>query len=998
MINLLCLLYCYGDRSQERLGQRFTNNASGLSPHTISGIISTMTNPFRSKPQKVSKTAGKKKFLPRLTIFFFDRPVMTLLLWLVVIIFGLLSYTTFLKREGFPSVNIPYAVVDGTYYVNDSAKVDAQLAKPISDLALQQADVSSVQTQSNSNFFTASIQYKDGTDAKAAVAQLEKSIQTSGRIPPSAHLQYNVPYFGATGGDTQQIDVAISLYSTRGAATAELATKAQQVTQWLNDQHIPDVKSVFVKDPFEQITDPTTGQAVTVQHTFDRYGERADGVTSFHNSVIIGIAADKGADVIKLDDHVRVALTMLEQQSQFSGYQARVSASFAPSIKDNLNELQRVLLEGLLAILIVGSLVIAIRASFITVVSMVTVLLTTLGFLYLIGYTLNVITLFALILGLALIVDDTIIMVEAIDAARQRIKDRRQIVLEATRKISRAMVAATATAALSFAPLIFVGGILGSFIRAIPVTLISALIISLLVALIFIPFFSRFVLLGKKQMGKKGAKEVAAGFEAKVAATIARPMLWARKSRIKLVLVIVTAVLVGLGFIGAGLAISQKVVFNIFPPTKDTNGVALNLHFPPQTTIDQAQNIAAQADSVAAQVIGPNFEQSSYYDTGSTDSAMVQIQLTPYSKRTITSPQIVQALQQRFDTGFHAAQVTASQIDIGPPASAFVIQVDAGNRPAAFAAASDLAHHLSTAQLKRPSGKVAHFKNITVSNSSQYLRTAGRSIITVSADFDGNDTTTLVTLAQSNIKNEFTASKLQSYGLSSDAIQFDLGQETQNQNSFKTLALAFPILLCVMFVLLAIQFRSLLQPLLIFMAIPFSIFGVMLGLDLTNNAISFFTMLGFFALVGLSIKNTILLTDYANQARREGMAPIDAAVEALEERFRPLFATSMTAVVSLIPLALSSPFWEGLAVVLIFGLLSSTFLVVTVFPYYYLAAEFLRLRVSAKDFFSWLIPTVIATASIGIIADNVLVGLLAIPACILVGVLYKLYFRESRFA
>ena len=116
----------------------------------------------------------------------------------------------------------------------------------------------------------------------------------------------------------------------------------------------------------------------------------------------------------------------------------------------------------------------------------------------------------------------------------------------------------------------------------------------------------------------------------------------------------------------------------------------------------------------------------------------------------------------------------------------------------------------------------------------------------------------------------------------------------------------------------------------------------MFGLDITHNAISFFTMLGFFALIGLSIKNTILVTDYANQAKRAGMGTIDATVAALEERFRPLFATSMTAVVSLIPLALSSPFWQGLAVVLIFGLLSSTLLVITVFPYYYLGGEWLR--------------------------------------------------------
>ena len=144
------------------------------------------------------------------------------------------------------------------------------------------------------------------------------------------------------------------------------------------------------------------------------------------------------------------------------------------------------------------------------------------------------------------------------------------------------------------------------------------------------------------------------------------------------------------------------------------------------------------------------------------------------------------------------------------------------------------------------------------------------------------------------------------------------------------------------------------------MAIPFSLFGITLGLYLTDNAFSFFAMLGFFALIGLSIKNTILLTDYANQLRRSGASSVEAAVGALGERFRPLIATSLTAVVSLIPLMLSSPFWEGLAVVLIFGLLSSTLLVLTVFPYYYLGAEFVRLRISRTACLLWIALSIAA--------------------------------------
>jgi multidrug efflux pump subunit AcrB len=194
----------------------------------------------------------------------------------------------------------------------------------------------------------------------------------------------------------------------------------------------------------------------------------------------------------------------------------------------------------------------------------------------------------------------------------------------------------------------------------------------------------------------------------------------------------------------------------------------------------------------------------------------------------------------------------------------------------------------------------------------------------------------------------------------------------------------------VIYLLLAVEFRSLLQPLLIFMAIPFSLFGVTLGLYLTHNAFSFFAMLGFFALIGLSLKNTILLTDYANQAKRAGMGEVDSAVEALGERFRPLIATSLTAVVSLIPLAITSPFWQGLAVVLIFGLLSSTLLVILVFPYYYLGGEFLRRHISRKSFFVWLIPTLLVAFALGKVSGGL------VPLTFLVSIIVAIVLAQMR--
>jgi multidrug efflux pump subunit AcrB len=104
-------------------------------------------------------------------------------------------------------------------------------------------------------------------------------------------------------------------------------------------------------------------------------------------------------------------------------------------------------------------------------------------------------------------------------------------------------------------------------------------------------------------------------------------------------------------------------------------------------------------------------------------------------------------------------------------------------------------------------------------------------------------------------------------------------------------------------------------------------------------------MVAFFALIGISVNNSILLTDYANQGRRAGLSPRSAMAVAVRERMRPLLTTSATSILALLPLALTDPFWESLAVTLIGGLAASTILVIVSFPYYYLALEAVRSRV-----------------------------------------------------
>lgn len=901
----------------------------------------------KSKDTDIYRHDGQDRLLPKLSLAVYDHSRIAAIAWIVLAVFGILSYSVLLRREGFPSVNIPVTVISGAYLVNDATKVDSQVTKPISDIILKDDRVTSVQSQARGAFFTVIVQYEDGTDANRAASDLERALQQSADLPAQANYTFQSPQFGFTErGD----DAVVTLHTTEPVGQegqsdlSSLISQSEDLVAFIKQKNIEQVEDISVISPLSQGVNPATGLQTSRQSGFDRYAERTDGRTEFYRSVAIGIMQKPGTDVIAMDDQLRQAVDEYNGSQSSTGARAVVSAGFANDIKHQISELQRALLEGLIAVLIVGSILIAIRASIITVLSMLTVLAITVSVLFVVGYTLNTITLFSLILCLGLIVDDTIIMVEAIDAQRRRLKSARGIIRTATRKVSRAMVAATFTAALSFAPLIFVTGILGGFIRAIPVTVIISLLVSLLVALVFIPLFARYILLGKKQLGSGDAGEPAAKLESKIAGFIAKPMVWARGSTKRLVGVGSLAVLTGLLFIGAGALLARQVTFNIFPASKDTNGMAVELRMAPGTTIEAAEGTADRAGKIVADILGPNLEAASYYSVADERQATLTVMLTPYEDRDIRSPELVSQLNQAFDN-FDGATVEVRQLDAGPPPSAFTVQVAAQDRAAATDAANDIAAYLRGVVLTRTSGEQARLRDVTVADPAVISRADGRPYVAVTGNFEGTDTSTLVTLAQNAIASEFNAGRLQQYGLPADAIDYDLGQEQSNQDSFRALALAFPILLLVIYLLLAVQFRSLLQPLLIFMAIPFSLFGIALGLYLSDNPLSFFAMLGFFALIGLSLKNTILLTDYANQLRREGVSVVDAAIGALHERFRPLLATSLTAVVSLIPLAITSPFWEGLAIVLIGGLLSSTLLVVTVFPYYYLGAEFIRIKV-----------------------------------------------------
>ncbi|MEZ4890013.1 MAG: efflux RND transporter permease subunit [Crocinitomicaceae bacterium] len=132
------------------------------------------------------------------------------------------------------------------------------------------------------------------------------------------------------------------------------------------------------------------------------------------------------------------------------------------------------------------------------------------------------------------------------------------------------------------------------------------------------------------------------------------------------------------------------------------------------------------------------------------------------------------------------------------------------------------------------------------------------------------------------------------------------------------------------------EFKTLKSTLIVLSVIPLGIVGAVIALWITGNPLSFVSTVGLVALAGIEVKNTILLVDFTNQLRKEGMDIIEAAEKASEIRFLPIILTTLTAIGGLIPIALSSnPMIAPLAIVIIGGLISSTLLSRIVTPVVY---------------------------------------------------------------
>jgi len=175
------------------------------------------------------------------------------------------------------------------------------------------------------------------------------------------------------------------------------------------------------------------------------------------------------------------------------------------------------------------------------------------------------------------------------------------------------------------------------------------------------------------------------------------------------------------------------------------------------------------------------------------------------------------------------------------------------------------------------------------------------------------------------------------------------GESEEMKKSFKSLQFALILSIVMVYMIMAAQFESITQPLIILFTVPLSLIGVLLALVATNTSVSVIALLGVIMLGGIVVNNGIVLIDYTNVLIARGKSMLDSVVEASIARLRPIIMTALTTVLGLTPMALAvgrgSELRSPMAISVMGGLMLSTFLTLVVIPSIFVLEHEIRMKI-----------------------------------------------------
>ncbi len=797
-----------------------------------------------------------------------------------------------------------------------------------------------------------------------------------------------------------------------------------------------DGRPVYVKDVAKVVVGGKPLEQQSWQFTKDKNGELARVP-----AVSIAIAKRAGANAVDIASSLVKRLDQLKGTALPEDIEVQVTRNYGATASEKADELLFHL--ALATVSIVALIVFAIgwREGIVVAIVIPTTILLTLFASWIMGYTINRVSLFALIFSIGILVDDAIVVIEnmARHWGMQSQKSRMQAAIEAVAEVGNPTIVATLTVVVALLPMLFVSGLMGPYMSPIPANASAAMILSFFVAVMVTPWLMM-------RIARKDAEphqHEHGGFLARVYVAVAKPILRSRKRSLAFLLA------VGVATLASVMLFWTKSVTVKLLPFDNKSEAQVVVDLPKGASLEETgrvlqlaaarlkdipELVSIQSNAGTATPFNFNGLVRHYYLRNEPEQGDLQLNFSPKSERSRTSHEIALEVREKL-RGLDMPKGTALkvvEVPPGPPVLStllaevygpdpelrratatkikevfesipFIVDVDDSFRvPAERLRVSidqdkleffrveqkDVYDTIQTYLSGAPvgysyRGEGRHPVEIAIALPKKELSLSQHTLSTpVPANaIPGNRSIVelgdVVSLKKERASfpifrhngrpAEMVTAELAGsyeapiYGMLAvrdaiDKADWGPGQKPQivlhgqpNDDSkpillwdgewevtyvtFRDMGAAFGIAILGIYFIVVGQFGSFKLPLVILTPVPLTLIGIMLGHWMFGAPFTATSMIGFIALAGIIVRNSILLVDFI-QSKRGTMPLRQVLLEAGAIRFKPILLTALAAMIGA-AVILADPIFQGLAISLLFGLASSTLLTVLVIPAIY---------------------------------------------------------------
>jgi len=799
-----------------------------------------------------------------------------------------------------------------------------------------------------------------------------------------------------------------------------------------------DGRPVYVRDvaTVSLLTDPAETRVFNMA--------RSEGGFTRSPAVSVAVAKRPGANAVVIAEEIRHAVEAMRGKIIPEDLTVDFTRDYGESANEKANELLFHL--GLATLSIVALVWIAIgwrEALVVAIVIPVTILLTLFA-ARVMGYTLNRVSLFALIFSIGILVDDAIVVIENI-ARHWGMGDgrsRRQAAIDAVGEVGNPTIVATLTVVAALLPMLFVSGMMGPYMSPIPANASAAMVFSFFVAVMVTPWLM--LKFGKAHAGGHGHDAADGGPLGRMYRRVAAPILASRRRAGMFLLAVVVAT-----FASMGLFYTKAVTVKLLP-FDNKSELAVMLDMPRGTSVEETDRVLAQIAATLAPVEEITTIQSHagtaapfnfnglvrhYYERAEPRYGDLQVNLTPKAERDRESHAIALDLRNRVLALDLPAGATIKVVEPppGPPVMAtllaevygpdaetrravatklrgifaqvpFIVDVDDsfgtpaerlrlvlddaalnfhkveqgdvfdtigllyGGTTVGYSHRGDgrLPLPIRMAPLKAegvlderalatpiPANILPGDRSVvelgdvvTVTREMQsppIFRHNGKPAEMVTAELAGAYEAPLYgilevgRLIDAADWGDLPKPQIALHGQPQDTAQPVIlwdGEWEVTWVTFRDMGAAFMVALVGIYILVVAQFGSFKLPLVILTPVPLTFIGILGGHWIFGAPFSATSMIGFIALAGIIVRNSILLVDFIRHANQPGTRLVEVLLEAGAIRFKPILLTALAAIIGAVTI-LTDPIFQGLAISLLFGLASSTALTVLVIPAIY---------------------------------------------------------------